>query len=97
MPRVLDDLRREVVRRPAHRVGAARHLLGQPKVRDLHVAAGVDQEVLRLEVSVDDLQLREVVEGQGELADVEPRPGLRQLPLVLQQRVPAPEKRTQHP
>lgn len=47
------QLRRQVVRRAAQRVGApGAHLLGEPKVRHLEVAVLGNQQVLRLEVPV---------------------------------------------
>lgn len=52
VPGLRNQLGRQVLRRAAQRLALAarRDLLGEPKVRHLHVALGVDQQVLGLQV-----------------------------------------------
>mmetsp|Transcript_19855 Transcript_19855/g.33355 ORF Transcript_19855/g.33355 Transcript_19855/m.33355 type:complete len:404 (-) Transcript_19855:1809-3020(-) len=64
--RALQDLRRQVVRRPAQRVCVLIffELFGEPEVHDLYVSFAVEQHVLQLEVAVDDAPLVHVVEPE---------------------------------
>mmetsp|Transcript_3577 Transcript_3577/g.10462 ORF Transcript_3577/g.10462 Transcript_3577/m.10462 type:complete len:645 (+) Transcript_3577:453-2387(+) len=65
-----DDLRGEVVGRPASCEGLTDHEFGQPHVRQLDVALIGEQQVLGLEVSVDDSPLMQVLEGINRAGDV---------------------------
>ena len=47
--------------------------VAQPEVRELDVAAVREEDVVGLEVAVDDVPLVEVLEGEGDLGDVEAR------------------------
>ena len=61
--------------------------VGGGRSTDLHVAVGVEQEVLRLEVSVDDVHVVEVLEGEHDDAAVEGRRDLGKAPVqALRQR-----------
>lgn len=66
-----DDLGRKVVRGAAEGPCDVRHLLGEAKIGDLEVAVAVEQQVLGLQVTVDDVVRVQVVQGQGDLGGVE--------------------------
>ena len=69
----MEDLWREVLRSPAHRprgAAGAQHL-GEPEVRDDDVTRPVQENVLRLEVPVDDVETVEVGQGGHDLGGVE--------------------------
>ena len=63
----LDDLWSQVLRRAAEGVGAVADDLGKAEVGDLDVSLLVDEEVLRLEVSVGDVHGVEVLECEHDL------------------------------
>jgi len=77
MPAPLDPLRRHVLQRPHEGVrkgSRVRDLPADPKVRDLDVPGGVQEDVLRLDVAVDEVEvLVEVLEAPddavGELGE----------------------------
>ena len=46
--------------------------LGKPKIRELYVPIDIQQDVLWLEVTVDDLLVVEVVEPEGDFGEIEP-------------------------
>jgi hypothetical protein len=46
-------------------------VLGETKVGHFDVSIGSEQQVLRLEVAVDDVERVEVVEGEGDLGGIE--------------------------
>lgn len=71
-----DDLRGEVLGRTAQRPCAALHSLGEAEIRHLQVTLRVDQEVLRLQVPVDQIQVVEVLESEHDLSGIETRMGL---------------------
>ena len=63
---------RHVVRRPeklARRGQIRRSDLGDPEIRDLHLAVGRDHDVRRLDVAMDDSLAVSVVERLGDLPD----------------------------
>lgn len=68
----LNDLRSEVLGRTAEGPGAVFHLLGKAKVGDLGVAVRVNEQVLRLEISVHHLILMQVLDGENDGRDIEP-------------------------
>lgn len=62
----------KVLRRAAKRVSARLAVLGEAEVSELEVALLVDQDVLRLQVTVDNVERVEVLEHQGNLCGVKP-------------------------
>ena len=71
---VVNDLRRDVVRRPAERLGGRPipdALLAHAEVRDLDVALLVEHDVVQLEVAVDDPVWVEVHYANQDLRSVE--------------------------
>ena len=84
----VEDLGGEVLRRAAEAVGAAGGirdaLLGEAKVREPDVAAGIQQDVLGLQIAVDDVEVVHVVDGQRDFGGVEARPGFGELPDLAQ-------------
>ena len=72
----LDDLRREVVRCTAQRPSDIRDKFGESKVGELDVSVRVDEDILRLEITVDNVVRVEVVECKGNLRRVEFRDGV---------------------
>lgn len=83
-----DDLRRHVLRGPTERPSPLLpdQLLGETKVGELYVAGGVEEQVLRLEISIDDASGVEVVEGKDDAGDIEGGGLVREPPTVPQQR-----------
>ena len=81
-----DDLRRHVVRGPAHRPAPLLlvHQAGEAQVSEDDVTLRVQQDVLRLQVSVDDVVPVEVGEGGDDLGDVEDRGLQGELPVALE-------------
>mmetsp|Transcript_52872 Transcript_52872/g.152397 ORF Transcript_52872/g.152397 Transcript_52872/m.152397 type:complete len:275 (-) Transcript_52872:1812-2636(-) len=72
----LDELGREVVQRPGHRVGARVVLvqfLRDPEVHELQVSLRIEHHILRFEVSVDDSALMERFQDQRKGANIELR------------------------
>ena len=65
-----NDLGRQVVRGAAKGPCDVRHLLGKAKVGDLEVAVAVEQQILGLQVTVDDVVRVQVVQRQGDLGGV---------------------------
>ena len=57
---------------------------GQSKVGDAHVPLRVEENILRLEVAIDDLEVMEVVEGRADLCRVQPRARLGEAPRRLE-------------
>lgn len=55
VPLLTDDFRREIVRRTAERPGHVRAQLRKPEVSNLDVAVLPEEDVLRLEISIDDI------------------------------------------
>ncbi len=74
MALVQDDLGSDVLRRAAEgpRLPAELQLLGEPEVDQLDVAPRLQQQVLRLQVSVDDVTRVQVVERFQDAGRVEP-------------------------
>ena len=71
-----DDFWCEVLRGAAERVSGIwglQALLAEPEVGEHDVARAVEQQVLRLEVTVHDLSLVQVAQGRGNLSTVEAR------------------------
>ena len=66
-----DHLGREVLGRAAERPRAVGEHLGEAKVDELEVAVGVEQQILRLEVAVDDVERVQVRDDRRHLRDVE--------------------------
>mmetsp|Transcript_137876 Transcript_137876/g.428454 ORF Transcript_137876/g.428454 Transcript_137876/m.428454 type:complete len:674 (+) Transcript_137876:532-2553(+) len=66
-----DELRSEVVGGAARGVRLADDHLGQTHVRQLHLAQGVEQQVLRLQVPEDDLLAVQVLERESRAGHVE--------------------------
>ena len=68
-----DDLGRHVLRGPTERPSPLlpNQLLGETKVGQLDVAGGVEEQVLRFEISVDDASGVKVVEGKDDAGDIE--------------------------
>ena len=68
-----DDLRSQVLRSSTETVElvALDVLLREAEVRDLDVAIGVEEEILRLQISVDDALAVEVVETQSYFSCIE--------------------------
>ena len=92
MADALNDLRCQILRRAAVRVGPGaglvrrQALFGQAKVSDFDVSFMVQENVLRLQVTVDDSILVEISERFNELRGVEACPPLAEL-LVFAQMV----------
>lgn len=59
-------------------------LLGQAEVRDLQVALVVQDDVLRLQVTVNDSILMKAFKGTNELGSIEACPGLGEALLLSQ-------------
>ena len=79
--RVLDALQqlwRSIVRRADERIElhVRRELAAKPKVDDLDVSVGIEQDVLGLDVAVDQKVFVAVVHGRDDLAKEPPRLGL---------------------
>ena len=66
-------LGRQVLGSTAQSVGARLAVLGEAEVCQFEVPLRVDQDVLRLQVTVDDVQRVKVLEHQRHLGRVEPR------------------------
>mmetsp|Transcript_28816 Transcript_28816/g.91839 ORF Transcript_28816/g.91839 Transcript_28816/m.91839 type:complete len:435 (+) Transcript_28816:226-1530(+) len=87
----LEDLWREVLRRAADRGGhvlARQAHLGEPEVREPHVPVGVQKHVLRLQVTVGDVALVDVLQrlhdaGNVEEDDGDPLVDVKDLPVPL--------------
>ena len=62
----------EVLRRATQRISARLAVLGETKVCELQVALLVDENILRLQISVNDVQRVEVLEHQRDLRGIEP-------------------------
>mmetsp|Transcript_60576 Transcript_60576/g.136336 ORF Transcript_60576/g.136336 Transcript_60576/m.136336 type:complete len:334 (+) Transcript_60576:92-1093(+) len=86
--RGVDHLGRHVLRRSNQRVGLAEDEAREAQVADLRVAPRVKEQVLRLQISVHDVPLVEVIEGQGHASRIEHGGGpargvlLQDLPVV---------------
>jgi hypothetical protein len=84
-----DDFWREVVGRSAQGVGAALpDMLREPEVRDAQVTLVVNEHVLRLEVTVHDIEAVHVFEGEDHTAREELR-------LIVVEGAATPEQREQ--
>lgn len=57
---------------------------GNVEVGQVDMAARVQQHVGRLHVTMDDLMVSQVLQGQAQLSHVEPDPSHRESPLLLQ-------------
>mmetsp|Transcript_48516 Transcript_48516/g.115506 ORF Transcript_48516/g.115506 Transcript_48516/m.115506 type:complete len:217 (-) Transcript_48516:1314-1964(-) len=71
--RRIDHLRSHVVWCPGLRVCLAHHESCQAHVADLSVTPGVQHDVLRLEISVDDLSLVQMLQSRDHTAGIEGR------------------------
>ena len=71
MTRALKDLRCQVLGGSTHRPGAPDSHLGEPEVSDDHVPVSVQEDVLRLQVPIYDVQAVKVGEGGDDLCCVE--------------------------
>ena len=71
MALALDDLRRQVLGRPAQRPRPVRHNLRKPKVSDLDVPRLGDEQVLRLQVPVHNVEAVQVLKRHHNLGGVE--------------------------
>ena len=69
---IKEHLGGQVLRRAAQSVRARLAILGEPEVGQLQVALLVDQNVLRLQVTVDNVERVQVLEHQSDLCRVEP-------------------------
>lgn len=67
----LDNLRCQILGGAAQRPRSILQLLGETKVGDLQVAVPVQQQILRLQVPVHDVQRVQVLQGQDNLAGIE--------------------------
>mmetsp|Transcript_40823 Transcript_40823/g.68384 ORF Transcript_40823/g.68384 Transcript_40823/m.68384 type:complete len:211 (+) Transcript_40823:685-1317(+) len=81
------DLRRHVLRRAAE--GARRHVVRhtppcEAEVSEAHVPAGIQQNVLRLEVAMDDAVRVQMRDGQHDLRRVVPRHLFREHAVAVQ-------------
>ena len=72
------DLGREVIGRAAERPRLVRHALGETKVCDLEMAVPVEQQVFRLQVTVDDVPRVQILERQRDFGSVELGHGVRE-------------------
>ena len=87
VPFANNGLWRHVVRRADQRVGPALVDFGGAKVDQLHVASDVYHYVRRLQVTVYDVPLVQVLQGQDQAADVEQTVVVGQKADVLENRV----------
>jgi hypothetical protein len=62
---------RQIVGRAAERPGDVWHLLGKSKIGNLQVPVPIEQQVLRLQVTVDDVERMQVIERQCDFCSVE--------------------------
>jgi hypothetical protein len=67
------DFRGEVVGRATKSPSNIRDLLRKPEIGNLEVPVSVEQQVLRFEVTVNDVHAVEVVQGQSDLGSVKLR------------------------
>lgn len=72
VPFAQNDLGREVLRGAAEGPRATLHPFGEPEVGDLQVALAVDQQVLRLQVPVNEVQIVQIFEREHDLSRVKP-------------------------
>jgi len=75
--RTLDDLRSQILGSSAETVGLIRHfnaLLRQTEISYSDMALSIQQDVLRLEISIDDVFLVECIDGTNDLGGVELSP-----------------------
>ena len=73
VPLGLDDLRSKVFGCPAQRPGTIGNLLGKPKIRNLGVPMCIEEQVLRFEITVDDVLLVKVLNRHDDGRNVEAR------------------------
>lgn len=66
-----DNFRRQIIRSAAKSPGDIRNLLGKSKIRNLEMSVPIEQEVLGLEITVNDVEGMEVVQRQGDFGSVE--------------------------
>ena len=63
--------RRKVIRRAAKRPCDVGNLFRKPKISNLEVAVSIEQQVLRLQISVDDVHAMEIVKRECNFSGVE--------------------------
>uniref|UniRef100_A0A182TKX5 Uncharacterized protein n=1 Tax=Anopheles melas TaxID=34690 RepID=A0A182TKX5_9DIPT len=73
-----DDLGREILGRAAQRPGSALDALGEAEIGHLQVALRVDQQVFRLQIAIDQVEIVQILERQHNLGGVEARVRLRE-------------------
>lgn len=66
----LNDFRCQIFRRPAQRPRSVLELFGEPKVGNFQMSVPIEQQVLRLQVPIDDLQLVKVLQREHNFARV---------------------------
>jgi hypothetical protein len=92
-----NDFRRQVLRRAAEcvrRVGVQDPLLAQAEIGEDDVTLGVEEDVLRLQVPVDDGSGVEIAERRGNLGGVELGAVLGEPPLLLKMEKELEKERT---
>lgn len=81
-----NDLRRQILGRAAQRPGPSLHAFRKPEIRHLQVALVVDQQVLRLQIPIDQVQIVQILKGEHNLGGIEARMGLREAADLAQMR-----------
>mmetsp|Transcript_15770 Transcript_15770/g.44916 ORF Transcript_15770/g.44916 Transcript_15770/m.44916 type:complete len:318 (-) Transcript_15770:75-1028(-) len=71
MALVQQDLGSDVLRGTAQGVRTVLHDLGEPEVCQFHIAVDVDEDVLRLQVAIDDVQFVAILEDRSDLRRIE--------------------------
>lgn len=66
-----DDFRGEIIRSSAKRPSDIRNLLGETKIGNFQVTMTIKQEILRLQVTIDDLMMMQILEGKSDFCSVE--------------------------
>lgn len=67
----LDDFWRKVLGRPAQRPRTVVDNFGETEIRETDVAAGIQEQVLGLQVTIDDVEGVEVLERENDSSEVE--------------------------
>lgn len=65
-----DDFWSKILRCSTEGITSINDFLGEPEIRYLQVSVAADQQVLRLEISVRDLSLMQILEGQSDFCNI---------------------------
>ena len=76
---VEEDLGGEILRRATQRVCARLAVLGEAEIGQSEVALLVNKDILRLQITVDDVQRMQVLEHECDLSCIEPKVDIEKL------------------